>query len=179
MYKSFEKYISNYDAALADLLKASDGLSDAQLNWKPSKKAWSIAQVHSHLLLSEKLSIKYLQKKLPYAADSKKAGIGAWWNFIRLKWALMSPLNLKAPSHVATVPEFVSREDLMRDWKITRVTMKALLETIPEVYATNNLYRHPLTGKFSISNMLQFFVIHIGGHIQQVNRVKSNPDFPK
>jgi hypothetical protein len=179
MLSIFKKHIEAYDAILIDLLKASEGLSDAQLNWKPSEDSWSVAQVHSHLLLSEKLSVKYLQKKLPHAGDSKKSGIRSWWNFARLKWALKGPIALKAPPHVATVPDYVTRESLVKDWESTRATMKSLLEAVPSSFAGNNLYRHPLTGKFSLSHMLQFFVIHIGGHIQQVNRVRSNPDFTK
>lgn len=57
-----EKFISDTESVIKDFGKFKD-LSENQINWKPSPESWSIAECIDHLVVTNKLYLKEIEKQ--------------------------------------------------------------------------------------------------------------------
>lgn len=68
-----EKYLSKMQEGRARFLDRFSDLSQSQLDFKPSRNAWSIGQVAQHVGLTEELFQKYTRELLEAGGEEKKA----------------------------------------------------------------------------------------------------------
>ena len=66
MDQTTQKKLDHLDQKLASLLRDLEKYSEEELQKSPQPGAWSVIQVLSHLMLSEKLSQAYVKKKLSH-----------------------------------------------------------------------------------------------------------------
>ena len=59
---------------MPDLLKSVEGLSDAQLNFKPGKDRWSAAQCVEHIAITAPELFGYLKKALDTPENPARRG---------------------------------------------------------------------------------------------------------
>ncbi|NNF33458.1 MAG: DinB family protein [Saprospiraceae bacterium] len=146
--------------------------NDESINQQPGPQKWSAQQVINHLILSEKHSVGYCQKKLSFNPDLKNAGIGsaikAWTviNYFKL------PLKINAPKGIDTpaLPTYESIEETKRKWKIERENMKQFLENVDNQYLDKELYKHPFAGRLTLQGMMKFFIAHFRHHRKQIDK---------
>ncbi|MFT7452850.1 MAG: hypothetical protein ACI9VN_003586, partial [Patescibacteria group bacterium] len=107
MRKSIENQLDTLDSELKLLLRDLKAHSDQDLNWKPKMGKWSVAQVMQHLMKSEDMGLKYVQKKLSFNPKLKNAGILGALRGALIKMYLKIPIKVKAPGIVSaeTFPE--------------------------------------------------------------------------
>jgi hypothetical protein len=153
------------------LFEKIDAIDDDLVKFKPDAHSWSIVQVCHHLILSEELSLQYLNKKLQYNSPIAQAGI---WAFLRssfINYALRFPIRYRAPKRVSEFPETLEWIDLKSRWVTVRIGMRERLEKIPEEYLDKLVYKHPSIGRLTIDQMLTFFKNHIFRHEKQIDRL--------
>ncbi len=146
------------------------GQDDTIINKKPSGEAWSIAQVMEHLIMSEELSLKYLQKKTLDTSKAQVAGIGSHWRFFLTRTVFVMNIKYKAPSLINPPANFVSIKQLEERWKAVRSETLKLLNQLPEADLKKEIWKHAIAGKMNIEQMLAFFAIHFNRHRKQVYR---------
>lgn len=144
--------------------------SDEQFNRKPAAGGWSQAQVISHLVQSESLSVKYVKKKLSYPDTLKKGPLAAWFRYSLLKIALRLPIRYKAPGMVSGSDEILSKNDLLKQWEDVRKEMAGLLDNFPEELLGTNVFKHLVAGRLKITQMLDFIFEHLTHHERQIFR---------
>lgn len=172
MPPDLERRLDLLDAELLKLLKELEAHSDDTLNRLPPGGGWSALQVMQHLMRSEMLSRKYLEKKLSFQPELKNAGIITGLRGRLLNFYLRAPMKFKAPDNVNenSFPARVDFSELADQWLEERRTLRRFLEQQPADLFDKEVYRHPFAGRLSIAGMVHFFDGHFRRHRGQIRR---------
>ena len=141
------------------------------LEFKPDERSWSILQVCHHLIVSEELSLLYLNKKLKYKSNIPPAGISSFLRSFSLNLFMHFPFRLSAPQRVSEFPENLDWTELKNRWTSVRAGLKTRLTNVPEEFKDKLVYKHPAAGRLTIYQMLTFFKTHINRHEGQIRRL--------
>lgn len=152
--------------------------SHAQQQFQPSQGSWNMLQVVQHLILSEKLSIKYLVAK-NYTNTRKKGGLATIIRSLGLRFLLRSPVRFKAPP-IAAIKDFKIQEhkELLLEWESVRHDMYHYLEKFPGEKMNFLIFRHPRAGWLNIKQTISFFEDHLLHHQRQLKRIREVVNFP-
>lgn len=146
-------------------------LSTEQLNAHPKGK-WSIAQVLSHLISSERLSVNYMNKKILGIQEAPDSGLADACKTILLIVSQRLPLKFKAPKVlVEKTVQYQSALQLIEAWEKTRHELKEVLARLNDDQLKRKIYRHPLAGMLNIQQALRFFREHIIHHTPQIKNL--------
>jgi hypothetical protein len=164
------------EAIRADVLREADGLSQAQADWRPSERDWSVGEIVHHLTLAEVATGKLTSKLLkdaagglaPYPADL--AGfepLPAW-----------PPGPAEAPPVVR--PEAGHPIDqLLADMRGARERSRQSLERVARFDPRPLVWRHFALGELNLAQWWMLQARHDADHLQQLKRVKAAAGFPK
>jgi hypothetical protein len=159
-----------------DLLSAVQGLSDAQLNFKPAPDRWSVLECVQHITLSSKGLFDSQQQLAKAPNDSAFKQSFTDEQFVGM---------IEDRSHKAQAPE---------PFKPVNAPYKTLAETLAQfnmdrdnlikyVQGTDEDLRSHVAkmpfGKVDAYQMVLFIGAHTNRHTQQLNEVKADPNFPK
>ena len=180
MKKATIQKLDQLDIELRNLLRELEAYSEAKLNEKPDEKSWSVFQVMYHLLLSEQYSCQYVQKKLSFAPELKKAGLVSGLRRLALNTYLATPLKFKAPAVVNDdLPQQATFWEIAKKWKDQRVLLRDYLQELPDEHFNKEIYKHPFAGRLSLDGMLAFFQGHFKRHKKQIFRTIRKVDAVK
>lgn len=136
-------------------------------------KEWSALMVLEHLMMVEKKSLGYVKYKIGQGTKFKKAGFKAKYNSWMMGKVYRSKRKFNAPENVTPEATYDSVEALKLDYMKVREDLLAFLNELkPEQYNLL-IYKHPLFGKLTIEQMLQFFEGHALRHDNQLKRITS------
>lgn len=165
-----------YNVLVNNLLDELSCYDDAILNRKPQNGGWSALQIAHHLLLSEEISMTYVQKKLSFAkegkAEFKPIGFKSKWRYFRLWLVFSLPFRFKAPATLDTekMPDYTSLAHTRERWMNIRTQWNNFLNHLPESLADKAVFRHQLVGKMSWVDMCDFYSLHLRRHWKQIRR---------
>ena len=163
----------------------TSGMTEAQLNWKPSAEQWSIAQCLDHLTLATNEFEKYFQAALGQArqkwpvTDSpryKPSMLGGW---LAKQVSPQAPRKITAPkifrpasSNIpATLENFVSQQARFLDF----------VRGSTGIDYNKTRLRSPVTPlmRYSLADAFVITVLHGQRHLAQARRVREMPQFPE
>lgn len=181
MKASVKKKLDQLDLDLRELLRDLDGYSEKTLNRQPKKGAWSVFQIMHHLLLSERYSKQYLERKLSHQPKLKQAGIMAKLRSLLVNSYLKSPLKRKAPAAISgdQLPLKSTFWEVAKAWRTDREQLREYLNELPKDHFSKELYKHPFAGRMSLDGMLSFFQNHYARHKKQIYRTLRKLDAVK
>jgi uncharacterized damage-inducible protein DinB len=164
--------LSHLDEELETLLTDLQQYDSVQLNRAPAVDSWSATQVLHHMLLSEKFSQQYCEKKLSFKPELKKAGLLATARVYFVDGYLRSPLKVKAPQMIGTsaLPKEDELANIAKLYRAQRQDLQRFLEEVDEVYLDREVYKHPFGGRMSLAGMLDFLRSHFRHHRKQLYR---------
>ncbi len=173
MHPSFQKILSEIEVQRRKTLDLVRHLTPEQFNRSPEPGKWSVAQIMSHLIGGEKLSLSYLQKKIQGVEQAEDTGLWEEVKITLLKISQRLPgLKFKAPQRIVenTVlyPDFSTIE---REWDMVRTEFKAFLEKIPNQFVNRRIYKHPRAGYLNVRHALIFFREHVIHHTPQLKKL--------
>jgi len=173
MHTRYKKLQQLINEDLTELISTCQKLDHETLNWKPSENEWSVAQVCQHLMLTEKLSMKYVKKKLSFNPKLKSAKLTDTWRVGTLGLYSKFSWKVKAPKAVNenNFPAESNFEEIKSHWKEERTALWEYFNKIPEEHIGMQIYRHPIAGRMSMRGMLVFFHEHFLRHRKQINRI--------
>jgi hypothetical protein len=147
-------------------------LSSEKFNYSPSVKKWSIAQIITHLLVAEQLSLGYMKKKSLGLEQLKSSGFKESFLTAILKISQRTPgIKFKAPQIVITnTPQSLSLPELSQRWEAHRTDLKNFLEKVEDKNVKKLIYKHPFVGMLDSRQALIFFREHIIHHLPQIKR---------
>ena len=167
----------DFQAARAEILKEAEGLSQAQADWRPSDRDWSIGEVLHHLTLAENATGKLTTKLLreaeaagtlrPYPADLKA----------------FAPLP-RLPKPLPETPRHIWPEkshplgQLLTDMKSTRDWSRQSIERLGSVDPRPLTWKHEFGMVLDLGQWWRLMVNHDRMHVQQIRAVKASPGFP-
>jgi uncharacterized damage-inducible protein DinB len=154
-----------------DILSLLTFLPETQLHQHPPGK-WSIAQIISHLIASEQLSVNYLNKKIRAINELKNT---TWVDDIKMNLLILSqrvPLKYKAPKAVVEHTVLLDQvQALSSRWDQTRKELEAVLEKFQDDQLRKKIFRHPVAGRLNILQTMRFFSEHIIHHTPQIKKL--------
>lgn len=167
------KKLQRLDDDLTLLLEVLKDYSEKTLNKKPAEGQWSVMQIMNHLILVEGYGQKYIEKKLSFNPELKKAGFPVMMRTLLMKTYLKFPFKVKAPEAVSgdNLPEYSSFWETAKKWKQQREGLRTMLENMPLEHFDKELYKHPLAGKLTLIGLLEFNEGHFARHKKQINKI--------
>lgn len=176
MNKSFNHVFDELEKQREEILQSVKQLSHEAFNQAPKPGKWSVAQILTHILTSEKLSLGYMRKKVQGIDRLEDSGI---LESLRLWLLIVSqriPVKYKAPRVVVeNTPETLSLAQVTEEWTNFRKELAVFLSMIDDKHARRVIYKHPLAGRFDVRQTLIFFREHINHHRPQIERILRHP----
>lgn len=175
MNQQFERVFQQIEEERNDFQNQFSVVADEHWNFSPQPGKWSMAQVFTHLVTSEKLSLGYMKKK---AQGIEQAGNSGFMQSVKVLILIISQrlpmLKFKAPKVVVdNTPPAMSRQELFATWEKSRLELKNFLEGIGDDHIRKLIYKHPIAGRLDGRQALVFFAEHIHHHRPQLMRLLS------
>ena len=168
LVQPFEKLERN-QKAIFDLLGA---VSPAVLSRSPAPGKWSILEILSHLIISEKLTVRYMEKKFSGIETLKNSNVLHALRYFIFIAIINTNLKFKAPKVVvAQIPPPGSFEELKKEWLEVRKALKNILENLKEEDNARLIFKHPIAGRFNIKQTLGFLDTHNQHHVPQMKSI--------
>ena len=163
------------------LLEASSGLSEAQLDYKPSEGEWSISDILHHMALTDEGSARLAanmlkqanEKNLPPDPTPELSVLNSLDEFA----PKLTGTRVQAPDRVAPRSHLPAAESLVR-LKASRENVVATWEQLGEYDLSGITYPHPLLGELNAYQWLIIAGRHESRHTAQIARIKADPGFP-
>lgn len=176
MNKLLASVLAELEKQREEILQSVSHLPDDAFNRAPQPGKWSVAQILTHILTSEKLSLGYMKKKVQGIDQLKDSGLSESLRLWLLIVSQRIPVKYKAPKVVVeNTPETLSLARVTEEWTNFRKELAAFLSTIDDKHARRVIYKHPLAGRFDVRQTLIFFREHINHHRPQIDRILRHP----
>ncbi|HZR30699.1 MAG TPA: DinB family protein [Terriglobales bacterium] len=168
-----EKYLEKTRDGVVD---ATEGLSEAQLKFKPAPDRWSVAETLEHIALAEDFLMQNIAEKVMKApaatANRDVTKIDA------MVIAMIPDRSHKAQAPPQLVPtgRWTPAETLDHFQK-SRAKTIAFLQSTPDLRA--HVTDSPIGQQLDPYEWLLFIAAHSERHTKQIAEVKADPNFPK
>jgi hypothetical protein len=161
----------------ADMLKAVQDLSDAQLNFKLSSDNWSIKQYIYHIASSEKKSWDLLATIMKAAPNPEKRSLITFTD-AQLIAMIENPTSnfIASESPDTRSISFKSINEALESFKLQRADHIKYMKL-----STEDLRDHVVQMPFGWIDCYQLCLMvasHSSRHIKQIEELRSNPKFP-
>ena len=168
----------------ADARSVVAGLSDAQLNWKPSADKWSIAQCLEHLTAASSGFNPYFvdavaRGRQRFAATSPPPYHPTFMG----RWLIKhvepeSPRKLRAPKIFK--PSASNVQNALDKFLAQQKTFLKFVADTSGIDYNRTRLRSPVTPlvRYSLADAYVITVSHEQRHLQQARRVRETPGFP-
>ncbi len=164
--KKYQSLVNNYTL----LLKLCEKLDHFGLNDPITSGKWSVAQILAHINISINITTAYLLKKIQYPEKIPDTTFSTGLRSVLLNAALRSDIKFKAPKGVNIVPETNSLENIAFEWEKQKKLLFELLDTFPPHLLKKAVFRHPIAGRITINQTLEFLNLHLLHHKRQIDR---------
>ncbi len=145
------------------------------LDGSPTSGRWSVNQILSHLITSERLTLIYLKKKSLGVDQLANSGIMEDLKMVVLKVSQRLPLRFRAPELVVkNTPAPAPIQELEVRWDVLRREFRDFLETVKKENLSKLIYKHPVAGRLNVIQCVVFMREHFQHHLPQINRVVRN-----
>ncbi len=162
----------------SDMLKTVKGLSQAQLEFKAAPDKWSIKECTYHIAIAENNLWQMLEATMKQPANPEKRS--------EIKMTDEQVISmLEARSKKFKTTEFLDSKNIpfktlgeaMESFKSQRADHIKYIKTTTEDLR-NHVAQLPV-GWIDCYQICLFMSVHSNRHIQQIEEVKANPNFPK
>jgi DinB superfamily len=175
-----ETFWGKLQAARQEVLKEVEGLSQAQLDWRPAQQEWSIGEVIHHLTLGEISTGKLTTKLL---REAEEAGTLSSRPEGQTFFDRLPPPPSPLPTGAAQTPPHIwpehgrSKPDLLAGIRAARVKSRQSFERVATIDPRPLVWRHATVGDLHLGQYWTLMLIHDGIHIEQIRKVKAEPAF--
>lgn len=166
------------EAARQEVLKEAAGLSQAQADWRPSERDWSVGEILHHLTLAEVNTGKLTSKLIKEAQASGK--LAPYPSELKA----FTPLPAPAPGPMEAPPVVRPEKghpigQLLADMKAARERSRQSIERLASVDPRPLTWKHFALGELNLAQWWMLQALHDRDHLQQFRAVKAAPGFPR
>jgi hypothetical protein len=160
------------------VLQEIEGLSQAQAEWKPGEKDWSVGEIVHHLIIAE-IATGKLTTKL--TRDAEAAGTATP---LPADLREFPPMSARAAAS-ANAPEVVWPQTgrpiagLIDEMKSTRARSRQSMDKLAAIDPRPLVFKHFVLGDLNLAQWWELQAQHDGIHVKQIRDVKASPGFPK
>ncbi len=174
------------EAARAQVRRVAGGLSKAQLDWQPRPGRWSVGQCLEHLLLSsERLGPAVRAQLAALKARGGPPTYEGWKPGLRGGFLIRSvdPATGKRKVKTGRVfePGPTTRPEILAAFERDLDGLQQMLRDADGLDVTKARVTSPMTRliTYHLGDALTITVVHLPRHLDQAERVKAEPGFPK
>ncbi|MCW3087014.1 MAG: hypothetical protein JWQ78_400, partial [Sediminibacterium sp.] len=157
---------------------ATQGLSEAQLKFKPAPDKWSVEDCLKHIAITEKMLWSMVDAGLKQPATPEKRADLKTKDQDVIK--NVEDRTTKVKTYAPMEPVNTPYKSATEAWESFSGSRDKLIEY---VNTTNDDLRNHISqlpiGLFDSYQMILFIGAHSNRHMQQINEVKADPNFPK
>ena len=169
---------SDLESVRADVLREAEGLSQAQADWKPGEKDWSVGEIVHHLTIAE-IATGKLTTKLTREAEAA-GSLGPFPTDLREFRPLVAERAGSADAPPIVWPEHGKPiAALLADMKSTRERSRQSIEKLATVDPRPLVFKHFHFGDLDLSQWWRLQAQHDAIHLRQIRDVKAAPGFPR
>jgi uncharacterized damage-inducible protein DinB len=133
---------------------------------------WSISQILTHLITSERLALRYMKKKSLGIAQLPNSGWIEPMKLVLLRASQRLPLRYKAPQTIIDhTPAALTLAETKQQWPTSRLELQQFLESIDEKNVHKLIFKHPIAGKLNVIQGVAFLREHQLHHLPQIKRL--------
>jgi hypothetical protein len=175
MHPPLLKQFNSLEADRQKLLLTLTALPDEAILFQAPEGKWSVNQILTHLLTSERLSVLYMRKKSLGIDAVDNSGIVESIKLLIIKVSQRLPLKFKAPTVLAEhTPDALPLPQVIQQWDAVRNDLRKFLEGMAEKNIRKKIYKHPVVGMLDVMQAMAFFHEHIHHHWPQVKSLLKN-----
>jgi hypothetical protein len=160
-----------------ELKKSIVSLSETQLNFKPSAEAWSIAECVEHLAISETKIFGAVEMSLKEDANPEKRSEVKMSDEDIKKVITDRSNKVKTREEFVPSGQFTSFEGSVKEFETKRDKNIEFVKTTQEDLR-NHYFDFPF-GTLDTYQIILFMAGHTNRHMQQIEEVKADANFPK
>jgi hypothetical protein len=172
-----KKAIEYLDKTRAAVLGATEGLTEAQWNFKPGPDRWSVAEVTEHIAATEDFLRDRLEQQIMKAPPRESGEDVKAIDAMVLARIPDRSKKAQAPEPLHPTNRFGSPKGSLQHFEESRNKTIAFLKD------TKDLRGHaadsPLGKKLDGYEWVLFIAAHSDRHTKQIEEVKADPGFPK
>ena len=174
-----KEFVKNYfDETYNNILFATNGLTDEQLNFKASPEKWSILECLEHIVITEPMLFEYEKEALSKPATPEKRSELKFSDDDIMTMVLNRTHKAKAGAEMTPSGKYKDVQSALNDLQAQR----KLILTYLEDYSMDDLRNRILEGPFGAVDAYQFMLFipgHAARHTLQMQEVKQAPNYPK
>lgn len=173
MNTQFQHAFHTLEQQRVSIIDQVKNLSPEAYNRQPASGKWSIAQILTHILTSERMTVGYMKKKSQGIDQLKDSGFTQAVLLMLLKISQRIPnIKYRAPQViVANTPDSLSFAELSKNWDAVRNDLKNFLESIEEKNVRKLVFKHPFAGRLDARQAVIFMHEHVYHHWPQIKRL--------
>jgi hypothetical protein len=170
--------VSNLKDTKKAFLKSIEGLSEEQLNFKPSPGSWSVKECAYHIALAENNLWELAHKAVSERADPEKRSEIKITDEQLLKKVEDRKYKVNTTENLEPVnAKYKSLDEALEDFTTKRAALLKFVKT-----STDDMRDHVIQMPFGSVDSYQVLLMigaHTNRYTQQINEIKSHPNFPK
>ncbi|WP_159431018.1 DinB family protein [Bacillus massilinigeriensis] len=148
-----------------EILQSVMGLSDSELNVKPSAEKWSIMQVLEHLNLVERFVLKQVEKVM---ASDKETNTDAK----PIHLSTDRKRKISAPSILEPTEQFITLAEMKEKLHASRNSLEAFVAGADKGKMLQRSFLHPAFGDLNVKQWIEFIGWHEKRHLEQIEEIK-------
>ena len=168
--------LAHLERTRAGVLAAAEGLSEAQLNFKPAPEKWSVAQVLEHIASAEDMLMGLVQSQALTAPPRPEGEDAKAIDTLILTAIPDRSQKRSAPEPLIPANRYGSAAEALKHFGESRAKTIALMKESNELRA--HASDSPLGKKLDPYQWLLFISAHSERHTKQMLEVKQDPNFP-
>lgn len=153
------------EQARASLLAAVVGLTDDEVNKKPTDVAWSINQVLEHLYLLETSVVKTLKQHIDSSEETAAKRR-------RIEAAANRDIKVDAPAYLVPNVDAAPLKEMIDKLATSHEALLEFVGEHNEAELTKKVLVHPVFGKMNLDQWITFVAYHEIRHTEQIQEVK-------
>lgn len=167
-----------FDETTKALEAQVQGLSEAQLQFKPAPDKWSISQCLEHIILSEGMLFGMAKTELAKAPQPEKR------NEVKVSDTDLKSMltnrsqKFQAPKELQPSGKYTDVQKALADFRTARQPILDFIKQADAEDLRNHITEYP-TGTVDGYQGLMFIAAHGARHTKQIEEIKASPNFPK
>jgi hypothetical protein len=178
-------FTNRLDQSIATVEKDFEPLSDTQLNWKPSAKAWSINQCVEHLNMANQLYFKKLERLAAKYGDRLPPSVFAYKPSLMGKLMIWfvdpdGTIKVPAPGMIQPAASALPR-NILSQFVANQQQVKEYVKHFENADLNKLKIKSPITSLMvlTLGDVFETISRHSLRHLKQAKRVMAMDGFPK
>lgn len=172
-------FLLDYYRKTENQLKAHlDGLTSAQLQYKPSANEWSISQCVEHIIKTEKMLFDMAKETLANPANPERKAEVTITDQQLIDGITDRSHKAEAPAALIGEGTYQDVKAAMADFRAQRKVIRSYLKGVSVDDLRNHIADSPF-GPVDAYHSMLFIAGHTARHTLQIAEVKANAAFPK